>query len=198
MAEYNLMPNEAILIKADNVTRGSARINTTYELLLTNLNIVLISKNMLGTVKSIQSFPINQIKVFNNQAQVMLGKSNSVYPQLEVYFSNSVEKFGLTSKREVSKWIKTLNQLVFGEEVNIDNSASSSIFENEIVAGATEILTDSLKDTIGIFKDVVGLKSQKETKVKRITKKCAYCGAPIAGVIGQTVRCSYCDSEQHI
>ncbi|MDH6365147.1 hypothetical protein M2139_002169 [Enterococcus sp. PF1-24] len=69
MSEYKLQQNEALIMKNERIAQGkSSTLND--ELLLTNLNLIWISKGLFGKVKTIQRYPINQIKVFEDQPQI--------------------------------------------------------------------------------------------------------------------------------
>ena len=190
-AEYNLLPNEAMIMKKEGVMHGGGNFNN--ELILTSLNIVLVSKSAFGNVKNIKAFPVKQIKVFNNQAQVTLTETRGGYPQIEVYFLNGHEKFGFESKKEAKNWIEKINQVVNGENVGISVSTKTAI-------PGTEMIADALGGTVDAFKGALGFKSSKfsaET-LEKSARKCSFCGAPISGNKGQVVRCSYCDGEQQI
>ena len=194
--EYKLLPNEAIIIKQEGIMHGGgAMTNFSDELILTNLNIVVIKKGMFGGGKGIQTFPVKQIKVFNNQAQVMESKTRGGYPQIEVYLLNGQqEKFGFQSKKDATNWITKINQLVTGEDVEINTSTSSAI-------PGTEIIADMLGGTVDAFKGAFGFKSKKsstDTTNEKVAKKCSSCGASISGKTGQVIRCPYCDADQQL
>ena len=38
----------------------------------------------------------------------------------------------------------------------------------------------------------------REQDLKRVTRYCMGCGAPITGVKGQVVHCEYCDMDQEL
>lgn len=191
--EYKLLPNEAMIMKQERIIHGGGMANFTDELVLTNLNLVLISKGTFGNVKNIQAFPVNQIKVFNNQAQVILSKTRGGYPQIEVSLLNGHEKFGFESKKDATNWINKINQLVTGEDVEINVSARVAI-------PGTEMIADALGGTVDAFKDALGFKSKKSSteSIEKVAKKCGFCGAPMSGKKGQIVCCSYCDADQQL
>ena len=192
MAGYNLQPNESIIMKKDRIIHGGAMANFTDELILTNLHIVLISKGMFGNAKGIQVFPLNHIKVFNGQAQVLLGKTRGGYPQIDVYFLNGQESFGFENKKEAVNWIENINKLRNGNEVGVNTSP------NMAIPGA-EYIAETLKGTVDTFKDVLGIKtkSNNEMPIKAV-KKCSSCSAPISGTKGQIVHGQYCDADQQL
>lgn len=192
MSKYNLQANEKVVMKSDRVLYGGVMSSYTNELLLTNLNIVLISKGIFGNSKGIQIFPINKIKIFENEAQVRLGKQRNGSPQLEIYFLNSQEVFGFEKKREVLSWIDNISKLLVGKPAEFISG------ERNVIPG-TEFVAETLKGTVDAFKGALGIqleKTNKKTILENKTQKCISCRAPISGVIGQNVHCKYCDTEQ--
>ena len=192
-AEYKLLPNEAMIMKQERVIHGGAMANFTDELILTNQNLVLISKGTFGNVKNIQAFPVNQIKVFNNQAQIMLSKTRGGHPQIEVYLLNGQVNFGFESKKIATIWIEKINQLVTGQDVEINVSTKTAI-------PGTEMIADALGGTVDAFKGAFGFGSKKSSTEsdEKVAKKCSSCGATISGKKGQIIRCSYCDDNQQL
>ena len=180
-------------MKQDRILRDGFMANFSDELILTNLNLVLISKGVFGNTKNIQTFPVNQIKVFNNQAQVFLSKTSGGYPQIEVYLLNGQENFGFESKKIALNWIAKINQLVTGEDVEIGVSAKTAI-------PGTEMIAEALGGTVDAFKSALGFKSNKSSmdSPEKVAKKCSNCGAMISGKKGQIVRCSYCGTDQQL
>ena len=194
MSKYNLQPNESIVMKSDRVLRAGLMTSYTDELILTNLNVILISKGVFGNTKNIQRYPINQIKVFNEQVQAKLGKQRSGLPQLEIYFINGQELFGFENKKEVINWIKNISKLLTGKSVDIDLGPHKTI-------PGTEFVAEALKGTLDTFKSTFGIQLKKTSKVvgsEKITKNCISCMAPISGYKGQTISCKYCDTEQNL
>ncbi|MGW6175299.1 hypothetical protein ACWF5H_17565 [Arthrobacter sp. NPDC055138] len=189
-AKYNLQPNEVVLLKDERVMHGGFLSAYTDELMLTNLNLVLLRKGMFGNSKGVLTFPVNQIKVHNQQAQAVIGKATNGSDLLEVYFLNGQEKFAFQSggKRKLNEWISKINYAVTGEEVSVQQGSGMALPGAEMVAGV-------LKDTLGVFKSKLGSKSEAPVKV---AGKCRGCGAPVAGFQGQAVTCEYCGSAQQL
>lgn len=75
--------------------------NYSDELLLTNLNIILISKSMFGKTKSIQKYSLSHLKIINGEVQARLGKNSGGYSELQLYFIGGQEyfQFGSTGKK---------------------------------------------------------------------------------------------------
>jgi len=189
-AKYSLRPNEAVLLKDESVMHGGFLSAYTNELMLTNLNLVLLKKGMFGNSKGVLTFPVNQIKVYNDQAQAVIGKATNGSDLLEVYFLNGQEKFAFQSggKKKINEWISKINQVVTGVEAPAQQEAGMALPGAELVAGV-------LKDTLGVFKSKFGSKSDAPV---RVAGKCRGCGAPVTGFQSQAITCEYCGSAQQL
>ena len=196
-AEYSLAPNESIIMKSELVYCGK----TSGELILTNLYLVHITaKGTFKTTYTTQRYPVNQIKVFNGKAQALLGKSGDV----DIYFINGQVSFTFSNnetlfsekkaEQEAAKWVNAINQLITGENVEVNVSAKTAIPGTEMIAGA-------LGGTVDAFKGALGFKSNKPASTElneKVAIKCISCGASVSGNKGRVVRCSYCDTDQQL
>lgn len=203
---YKLLPNESIILKANRIAKGGVIPTLTDDLILTNLHIVWLDKSVLGTVKSIITFPLNQIKIFDNKAQVFVNRAPNGTPQLDIFFRDGEEVFGFEKRSEAVKWANEINQLLTGntlEELD-EPGYSSSLTPGATVAEAlgVDVVTDQIKTTVDTFKSAFGLRSSetetktKTVKIQKVTTKCRGCHAPLAGVKGKIVTCKYCDTKQ--
>lgn len=188
-ARYSLQPNEAVLLKDEAVAHGGLGLYA-HELILTNLNLVLIKKGTFGNSKGVLTFPVNQIKVYDERAQAIIGKARNGTNVLEVYFLNGQEAFSFQSggKRKINEWIAKINEVVTGQEAPAQQASRMALPGAGLVAGV-------LNDTIGVFKSKLGSTPNGPAKV---AGKCRACGAPVTGYEGQTVTCEYCDSLQQL
>lgn len=150
MSDYNLYPNEAILLKSEDVFQGIRK----GDLVLTNLAILWAEKNFFGKVKNVNRISFNQVKMYNGNPQVRLGKAGNGIPQLEIYIINGQEKFSfnnkLFAKREISKWVNEITQAITGHTPDKSFTA---------IPG-TEFVVDTLKGTVDAFTDSLGLKKR--------------------------------------
>lgn len=192
MVKYNLEPNESILIQSTGVLRETGNLLKGYtdELILTNMNIIWISKGMLGNTKGVQKFPLNQVKVINGEAQAFVGRSSNGIPNLKVYFINGQEEFQFQSfsKKGVAKWVNEISKVLTGYDSRRGYAA---------IPG-TEYLAATLKDTVGVFKNTFSIvpKGGADAVHEKVTKKCIGCMAPLTGTKGQSILCRYCDTVQ--
>jgi len=188
MAKYILQSNEVVLLKDEAVLHGKK----VAELILTNLNLVVVGKGVLARSSGFQAFPVSQIKVHNGRAQaLMTGTFGS--ETLEVYFLQGEEAFRFVNggKKKVQIWIGKINEAVTGEPaVEVGSAAASGA---DRVAGA-------LKDVMGAYKSFRGQKPSTPVSEARIgvAAKCVSCGAPVNGVKGQTITCTYCNAAQQL
>lgn len=192
MAGYNLQPNESFVHRYEGVLHGGLLASFTDELILTSQNLVLIKKGTFGNKKGTQVFPLQEIKIFQGKAQALLGKHRNGWPALDVYFRNSAEHFGFQSKKEAAFWSLKINQVISGTSAEITSLDSSGAAK---VAGA-------VKDTVDAFKGAFGFKSKAEVAAAAaavpVSGDCSSCGAPVSGIRGQAIVCSYCDTAVNL
>ena len=189
--DYNLLPNEAIVLKNESVYHPvENKIGELGELVLTNLNAIYIRKGFFGGTKEILKYPLNQIKILDGKPQVIIGKSSNGFYQIELYLKNGQEFFAFNTlgKKEALKWLDKISEILTGHIADIDSSERSYIPGIDVVA-------DTLKNTIGTFKGAFGAKDKEK---ENVTSRCISCRAPLSGVKGQIIKCKYCDTEQSL
>lgn len=192
MAGYNLQPGESFVHKHDRVLHGGLWANYTDELILTSRNLVLLMRGAFGNNKGTQVFPLNQIKTFQGHAQAIVGKQQKGSPALDVYFENGTEQFGFESKKEAAFWSQKIDEVITGTPAKMISPNSS----------AADMVTEAMKDTVGVFKDAFGFKSKAEVAAAAaavpVAGDCVSCGAPVSGTSGQVIICSYCDTPTQL
>lgn len=190
MSKLDLNPNESIILQSKNVASGKILAVHTDELILTNQNVIHISKGVLGNTKSIRKFPVNQIKTYNGEPQVILGKDRNSLPRLELYFLSGQENFCFQSlrKKEAKQWVNAIYKLMTGNET-VKASWESAI-------PGSEFLAKKIKGTMDAFKDTLADNSNRVVSSKKVTQKCGSCSAPLTGFKGQVIQCKYCDTAQ--
>lgn len=196
--KLNLAPNESIVLKEACVAHGGVMAIYTDELILTNLNVICISKGMFGNTKNIFYYPLSQLKHYNGKAQAILGKlSNGTYA-LELYFVNGVETFNFQSnnKKTINKWINSISEIVGCRNTADISTEDDDEVDPDSIAGA-------LKEVADEFRAAFGFKAKKKNPDKNvvsepttINRKCISCSAPLVGKKGQVVHCKYCDTDQ--
>jgi hypothetical protein len=197
MGSYQFQANEVEIMKIGEVTRRKSMFSIENgELILTNLFLVWNTKNMFGKTKNTEQYPLRNIKVFNDKAQIKCHKNvNMNNPILTIYFTNgeAVFEFMNKSEHEIKKIANSINHVVTGTKENIYEVTNIYI---PGIGKAAEVL----KGTVDVFKDTFGVKQNKqyENINEKIAKKCSSCSAPISGTKGEVVYCNYCDTNQQL
>jgi len=178
MDEYRLLPNEAVLF--DN---GEG-------LMLTNLHIIqTTSKGLFKVTKSSKIFPLNQIKVYEGKAQVLLNEEDGI---IDVYFLNEKMTFEIDGKKERREFVSKINEVLTGEKL----SFGKEDIKKKIPG--TKFVAETLKGTVDTVMDVFGKDKEPENKDVRVSQHCISCGAQITGFQGRSASCEYCGTAQQL
>lgn len=198
MVNYNLDHSESILIQSTGVLceRGGLMTAYTDELILTNLNVIHVSKGIFGNVKRVQKYPLNQVKIINGEAQALIGKSTNGKANLQIYLLNGQVAFSFQSlgKKEILKYVNEISKVLTGKE------SSRNIVANQFAIPGAEVVADTLKGTIDVFKGTFGIisKNKASDEPVKATQKCIGCMSPLTGTKGLSITCNYCDTDQII
>ena len=197
MADLNLEPGEYAMASLVDVSIN--RGGYTTDLVLTNKNLLVVSKTVFGRTKGIKKYRLDQIPVVNGQAQLRLEK-------LEGY-------------RQFTILLKTGEQLQVSSAQNEDYVGFGSQI-NLLLTGTPTMPTETDRTVLGQFAETVqstfaafdprtyfgGKKNsatanqqqQMSNTPQSVLRQCAGCHAPISGYSGQVVVCGYCDTEQRL
>ncbi len=181
--KLDLAPDEVVILESTGISHGGALAGYTDDLILTNHSLIHLKKGLFGSVKATTRYPLSDIKVFNEQAQAKLGKQQNGSPQLEVFFVNGVETFGFQFKKDVVKFVESINKIITGRDFKIDTG--------RLAIPGTELIAKTLKGTFDTAKEAFGIKSKEDVK---IGIKCPSCGGPVDGYKGETKKCPYCSN----
>lgn len=201
--KINLAPNESIILKEACVAHGGVMAIYTDELILTNLNLICISKGMFGNTKKVYYYPLSQLKQYNGKAQVIMGKLSNGLETLELYFVNGTESFNFQShnKRTINRWIEEISNVVGCKAAGFHslNNEDDDEDDSDTLAGVINEFKEAGNEILNAF----GFKPKKKNNTTPtqqeptvINKKCMSCSAPLVGKKGTVVQCKYCDTEQ--
>lgn len=184
MDNYHLEPDEAVVVECESVTLEEGKlINTSGTLILTSQNLIWLTKGVFGKTKSVQKYPLTEVKIFNNEAQVKLDEKIGEDSLLSVFFKNFQLRFRLMERKKARELFNNIHKLVTG---SADDLVSVSAIPG------VDFIANTLKETASVFMKSFGIKMNQPEPV---TTKCGNCGAPISGLSGQVVKCSYCDTS---
>ena len=177
---FILEPGETVLKRICEIGWGSGISRGKNDLILTDKALVLQRKNLFGKDTEALRFPLSDIAISNGQAQVRLGKKDSVTPVLDVYFRSGMESFCFRWEDEVKEWANEINTLLTGQPPIYRLNTWV-----EEMAGMAATLTGTVRDV----KKALGIRSDVT-----VSAACPSCGASISGTEGETVCCPYCGS----
>lgn len=193
MSSYVLQPNEVLLMKDVGVSHGGVFATFSDELILTNLNLVLVEKGILGQTKNVMVFPLSQVKVHDGHAQAVLGRTRNLTPVLDVYFLTGQESFGFAGGQpKVLAWVAAIDEAITGRRVVAAADAPTAALPG------TEIVADALRGTIGMLKGALSGRPTPPPPPAPVVVggTCHACGAPISATAGHPPTCDYCDTVQ--
>lgn len=193
MAKYNLKPDESVILRSEKINHGGFIPAFKDELILTNQNIIHLSKGLIGNTKNVTKYPLSKIKLYNGEPQVFFEKKKDGNYQLVIYFLNGQERFGFAywNKKDGAKWFNAIYKIITGNEL-------TKISSNPLIPGR-EHLVGTFKEAVRTFKSglVGNTKINKiVTTIEKVTKNCISCSAPLTDNKGKTVHCRYCDTAQ--
>ena len=155
MDNLKLAPYEAVILKEIGVVHGNGALCTD-ELILTNLNIIHISKGMFGKIKKISHFPVNQIKLYNGKPQVIMGKLPNGIKTLDVYFNNGNESFHFktSNTRTINKWINAISNVFVGNDnaSTFDDGIDNEDYDPDSLMGQLKEFGEEFRNELGIKK----------------------------------------------
>lgn len=179
MSNNGLPPNEyAILInKAVKYGNGFFQVYSN-ELMLTNLNLVITLKGIMGGIKDKKIFGLNNIKIIDNTPQVSSsGKNES--GSLIISFLHGTEFFGFSEQNEAYKWREMIINVVNANRYTASYQPPKQQQNQEEKVTVREYY---YKEVPVPFNETV-------------VTKCSSCGSSIFGKSGDIVKCNFCGSE---
>ncbi len=183
MTGYSLQSGEALIHRQEQVALGS-KASFSGELILTNQNLVFVRRGFFGGAKGVHIMPLQQLKIFQGRTQAVATKQRNMAPSLDVYFDHGMEQFRFVNHRDAKYWSEKINEVVTGTR-SMRVSTDASMIDKA---------AETVKDTLDAFKGALGIKASMALEASAtIAGDCDSCGAPVSGLRGQAVSCSYCD-----
>ncbi len=181
MPNNGLPPNEyAILInKAVKYGNGFFQVYSN-ELMLTNLNLVLTLKGIMGGIKDKKIFGLNNIKIIDNTPQVSASGKNEL-GSLIISFLHGTEFFGFSEQNEAYKWRDMI--------INVVNANRYTASYQQQPQKQQQNQEEKVTVREYYYKEV------PVTFNETVVTKCSACGASIFGKNGDIVKCNFCGSE---
>ena len=140
MDNYELQSDEVVLYKGYVTLRKN---EGETQLILTNKNLVFITKaivNESGEVVNVQTYAVNDIKIYEGQPQIK-HKGTTV----EIYFLTSEIEFTFENTKEIKDFLKNILLLITGKNT----------FQRGV---------EKCKDTINVIDETLGINSVEIAK----------------------------------
>jgi len=161
MENYNLQPDESVIVEQMRVKYGGSSASKFVDLTLTNLNIISVEKSAFGKVKNVLYFPLNQIQIGDGKPNVAATKVALWEYDLEIFFQTGMISFGFSGdKKKAERFVACINGLYTGEHVDVNDDAFKDGFDKfgEFIDRRfdTQKATESNKDTNNNSTSIVG------------------------------------------
>ena len=202
MADYVLAEDEYVVLRELRVKVDTGKkfsMPHESDLMLTNRNIVLFVKGMLGKVKRCEVYPLDQIRVLDGRPQCRLDTSEFMVDKLEISFRDKVVLFAfddLDAKQHIRMWVNEIYKLLTGSD------APREVLSSTGLAGSIEGITSSIDlegvaeamgKVYGSFHNAVDAKAAQAAPL--VACRCPSCNASIKGRRGETIQCPFCDTN---
>lgn len=179
MGIYTLDEDEVFIMRASDVMVGTFG---KADLVLTNKNIIQVNKGFFGGEKDAEKYPLAELKVYNDKANIVSTKNKAGKRQVEMYFSDFEKVYFFDSIFLQNKWVSEVKKVHKQHLEDAEKARKQAVGK----ASVFKTLTDSAKGII-----------PKHTPVSK-TIKCEKCGAELSGLKGEVIRCEYCSFENTI
>lgn len=195
--DYNLSLNESIIWRCDAVEEFK-------EIVLTNNNIICVNSGGLFKAPVIQKYPLRKISCLNGVPQVNYKKGFKEKPnilerlqEMNTSFDCKITIFFVDTSLSFTLIRASKDEVVQESSYFVDKI-------HELITGRVPNKPNVRQEEKGFFSRKKNLNSARTSEISNgntsgaFTAKCISCRAPITGLKGATVKCSYCDSEQVI
>lgn len=131
MDDIYLDIDEDLILKGTDVERYGIREDVLTEMILTNKNLIFVYDYKAGFFSKIEKkadkVPLEKIRVFNDQAQVMQIDHDDYGKVMQIIYTNGTrEMFSFDdNKKNIPKWVDAINTAVTGNEAPIIEERAS-------------------------------------------------------------------------
>lgn len=180
MSAYHLDPDESVILQDFNVTSNTGEKVT---LVLSNHNIIQVTKDFWGNPKGISKYHLDNLKVLDGKPNVRVGKAPNGETRLELYFINREKFYLFKSILAERKWATAITKAYKSYMAELKKQEREENGYNPILTPLMNTLESAKDSIIPKFKDN-----------KPRLNKCPRCGEELTGIKGEEVTCPYCDT----
>ncbi len=159
---------------------------------LTNKNIILNKEKILS--KSEEKYPLSELKVIDGSSQIMVERNC-----VTLAFINGIIQLDFMNENSAIRFADNVNHIVTGEPIGTIAKTDDSY----ILSTVSNAISSTISTIAGGFASGIGRVGNMKSEIDRqqngvVTKRCVGCGAPLSGMSGDSVVCSYCDTRQNL
>lgn len=196
MEDYNLAPGELVIMQEQSVRLGDGPDGEELEeLVLTNQNLILVANAAQGLFKRtrmLKRCPLSRVVRHDDVPQAIVAKYRGNYCLQIAFEGESVTLFFSSNpRRQAERWANALVKAADG-----DLSGAREAVE-DLPPEITNVV-DGARDLVGaLFGAAAGPQAgTQKSRPASVTRRCVGCHAPLAGRVGASVTCPYCDTRQ--
>lgn len=146
MIDYGLRPNERLIYECPDIVADKGKFRKEKgTLILTDQALIWFIKGAFERVKDTERYPLLDIKVFDNKAQITLKEERGSTPKIIVYFSKIQIAFEISDRAKAIDMANKINRVVTG--------TNQDLFVKRYLPG-TEFIAETLKGTATKFMSV--------------------------------------------
>lgn len=184
MNELGIDANEIVMATVSNAFTNSKKLSRCGDLILTDKNLIWVTRSLFGKVKYTKKIPLTMVKVFNDQAMLQLEEKMIDPSILTIQLKDETFTVTSTEKKAMRDIVRKATEIITG------GSADGLI---KSVIPSTEQIADTAKVAANALRSAFNNKFNKQPK--RVSIECKGCGYKLSGFSGKTIRCPYCDSQ---
>ena len=135
MKHYTLADDEVVLFKSDGI-KLSDNIDTSAQLILTNLNIIIVTQSNIAdedAIIDVNSYPVDSVKIYKGVPQIKNAKSH-----VEMYLKGEEIELEFPDNKSAASFVKSATELLTGK----------TLFQRGM---------EKVRDTIGVIDDTLGI-----------------------------------------
>ena len=176
--KIDLQENETVVKRGDRVGFGKKGPDNG-ELILTNIALIYVKKNLFGKQKEVLRLPFSDIRTIDGKPQIQASNPDKFTPLMDVYTKDEIVSYKFVFDQDAEDWVADVIGQITGIPVEKKGEFD---WVGDIVG-----MADSVSEGINKMKSALGIKSTEQ-----VSWKCAGCGASISGIRGESIQCPYC------
>lgn len=197
MNDYNLTPDEFVIMKEASPTLAGARKQRLDEVVLTNLSLILVMSVQEGLFKRtryVKRLPLATLRRSEAGPQALACKLDGMW-WVQASFADDTVSFSLAdnAKSTAQRWAEGIRLAASGDVAAIRTASTLPPELADIASGAKDVISSLFA---GAAAGTPEAPAAADKPSAFVTQRCIGCHAPLSGKRGSMVTCPYCDTKQ--